>query len=103
MGTQSRTAPQQPGQRHAGGMAHTRIAAVAVDDLSVLLPDWRTHLRARDVAPSTIASYLRVGENLLAWLTEAGMPTTASGGAREHLEGFPAALTEHVSAATVAK
>jgi hypothetical protein len=30
--------------------------AVAVDDLAVLLPDWRTHVRARNVAPSTIAS-----------------------------------------------
>ncbi|MEX5721877.1 tyrosine-type recombinase/integrase [Geodermatophilus maliterrae] len=84
-------------------MAQARTAPVAVDDLSALLPDWRTHLRARNVAPSTIASYLRVGENLLAWLTEAGMPTTASGVAREHLEGFLAALTERVSPATVAK
>jgi site-specific recombinase XerD len=84
-------------------MAHPRTAPAAVDDLALLLPDWRTHLRARNVAPSTIASYLRVGENLLAWLNEAGMPTTASGVAREHLEGFLAALTERVSPATVAK
>ncbi len=85
------------------GMAHARTGPVAVDDLALLLPDWRTHLRARNVAPSTIASYLRVGENLLVWLAEAGMPTTASGIAREHLEGFLAALTERVSPATVAK
>ena len=54
------------------GMAHARTGPVAVDDLALLLPDWRTHLRARNVAPSTIASYLRVGENLLVWLAEAG-------------------------------
>ena len=76
---------------------------VAVDDLSVLLPDWRTHLRARNVAPRTIASYLEVDRNLLAWLTEAGMPTTASGVRREHVEAFLAALGDRVSPATVAK
>ena len=54
-------------------------ATPAIDDLSVLLPDWRTHLRARNVAPSTIASYLKVGDNLLGWLREAGMPTSAAG------------------------
>jgi site-specific recombinase XerD len=75
----------------------------ALDDLAVLLPDWRTHLRARNVAPSTIASYLRVGENLLTWLRGGGMPTTASGIARDHLEAFLAALADRVSSATVAK
>lgn len=77
--------------------------AVAVDDLAVLLPDWRTHLRARNVAPSTIASYLRVGENLVGFLREAGMPTTAGAITRDHLEAFLAALVERVSPATVAK
>jgi site-specific recombinase XerD len=76
---------------------------VAVDDLAVLLPDWRTHLRARNVAPSTIASYLRVGENLVGYLREAGMPTTAGAITRDHLEAFLAALMERVSPATVAK
>jgi site-specific recombinase XerD len=74
-----------------------------IDDLAVLLPDWRTHLRARNVAPSTIASYLKVGDNLLVWLREAGMPTGAAGIAREHLEAFLAALADRVSPATVAK
>src|SRR3954471_23910365 len=78
-------------------------APPAIDDLSVLLPDWRTHLRSRNVAPSTIASYLKVGDNLLVWLRETGMPTTAGAIAREHLEAFLAALTERVSPATVAK
>ncbi len=75
----------------------------AVDDLSALLPDWRTHLRARNVAPSTITSYLTVGGNLLTWLGEHGMPTTASGIAREHLEAFLASLVDRVAPATVAK
>ena len=74
-----------------------------MDDLTVLLLDWRTRLRARNVAPSTIASYLKVGDNLLTWLTEVGMPMAASGIKREHLEAFLAALGEHVSPATVAE
>jgi site-specific recombinase XerD len=78
-------------------------AAGAIDDLSLLLPDWRTHLRARNVAPSTIQSYLVVGDNLLTWLRKAGMPTTASGITRDHLEAFLAALADRVSPATVAK
>src|SRR3954470_13250005 len=86
--------------RHWAAVA---TAPPAIDDLSVLLPDWRTHLRSRNVAPSTIASYLKVGDNLLVWLREAGMPTGAAGIAREHLEAFLAALSDRVSPATVAK
>jgi len=74
-----------------------------MDDLSVLLPDWRTHLRARNRAPSTISSYLTVGENLLDYLRATGMPTAASGLAREHLEHFLADLADRVGPATVAK
>src|SRR4051794_8111015 len=66
-------------------------APPAMDDLSVLLPDWRTHLRSRNVAPSTIASYLKVGDNLLVWLREAGMPTRAPRIAPEHPAALPAA------------
>ncbi|MBB3082301.1 hypothetical protein [Geodermatophilus sabuli] len=61
-------------------------SAAAMDDLSVLLPDWCTHLRARNVAPSTIQSYLTVGENLLTWLRAQGMPATASDLGRDHLD-----------------
>lgn len=81
----------------------TAAAPVALDDLGVLLPDWRTHLRARNVAPSTIASYLRVGETLHAYLTERGMPTAVGALTRDHLEAFLAALTERCAPATVAK
>jgi site-specific recombinase XerD len=75
----------------------------AMDDLSVLLPDWRTHLRARNVAPSTIQSYLRVGQALNDYLVEQGMPTAVSSLTRDHLEAFLADLADRVSAATVAK
>ncbi|MGY1776899.1 tyrosine-type recombinase/integrase [Geodermatophilus sp. SYSU D00804] len=83
--------------------APARRAAAAIDDLTTMLPDWRTHLRARNVAPTTIASYLRVGENFHAHLVRAGMPTTASAISREHVEAFLAALVDRVAPATVAK
>ncbi len=44
--------------------SRARPAAPAVDELSALLPDWRTHLKARNVAPPTITSYLTVGTSL---------------------------------------
>src|SRR3954447_9387442 len=71
-------------------------APPAIDDLSVLLLDWRTHLRSRNVAPSTIASYLKVGDNLLVWLREAGVPHRATRSAREHLGAFLAPLWDRV-------
>ena len=74
-----------------------------VDDLALLLPDWRTHLRARNVAPSTIASYQAVGANLLAFLHDKGMPTAAGRVTRDHLEAFLAELVDRVAPATVAK
>lgn len=67
----------------------TRLAeAPAVDDLAVLLPDWRRHLRAMNRAPKTIASYLQCGEALLGYLAANGMPTAASGITRDHLEAY---------------
>src|SRR3712207_9361428 len=70
-----------PIRRPAAAPKDATVTATApgIDDLAVLLPDWRTHLRARNVAPSTIASYLKVGDNLLVWLREAG---GAAGGGR---------------------
>ncbi|SFF11920.1 tyrosine-type recombinase/integrase [Blastococcus tunisiensis] len=86
-------------------MARTTKQPVVLDgiELSALLDDWRTHLRARNIAPSTVDSYLICAKNLLAHLTEAGMPTTTTGIAREHVEAFLAAMGERLSAATVAK
>jgi site-specific recombinase XerD len=83
--------------------AGTTPTAPAVDDLSVLLPDWQIHLRARNVSPRTIASYLEVGRNMITWLADQGMPTSAAGVRREHIEAFLAALGDRVAPATVAK
>ncbi len=82
----------------------TQVAArLDMDDLRVLLPDWRTHLRARNVAPSTIASYERCGTNLTGYLVDRGMPTNATAVKREHLESFLADMQDRLSPATVAK
>jgi hypothetical protein len=50
----------------------------AIDDLTVLLPAWRTDICAPQRRPFTITSYKTVGTNLLAWLAEQGMPAIAS-------------------------
>lgn len=84
-------------------MSMVRPQTRPMDDLAALLPDWRTHLRSRNVAPSTITSYTRVGEALHQHLTAAGMPTGVGSIAREHVEAFLAALTDRCAPATVAK
>ncbi len=81
--------------------AHTH--APLLDDLAVLLPDWRVHLRARNLAPGTINSYLISGETLLAYLRDRGMPTAVSAIKRDHLEAWLADMTGRVAPATVAR
>lgn len=59
-----------------------------VDDLSILLPSWARHLRAANLSPKTITSYLTGGHQLLDYLTAAGMPTEVASIRREHVEAF---------------
>ncbi len=80
-----------------------RTQAPPLDDLAVLLPDWRVHLRARNLAPGTINSYLISGETLLAYLRDRGMPTAVSAIKRDHLEAWLADMTGRVAPATVAR
>lgn len=77
---------------------------VAFDDLSVLLPDWRRHLRASNRAPLTIESYLKAGQGLYDFLGGAGMPTPVHLVTREHIEAYLVSMHERgLAAATVAK
>lgn len=86
-------------------------AAVPLDDLRELLPDWERHLRATNKASSTITSYLRVAGEFVDYLISAGMPTAASAVTREHIEHYLVYLQDRpnrrtgapVSAAHVAK
>jgi site-specific recombinase XerD len=86
-------------------------AALPLDDLRQLLPDWQRHLRAANKAPATIKSYLIVAEEFTDYLVAQGMPTTANAVAREHIEHYLVHLQERpnkrtgktISAAQVAK
>lgn len=69
-------------------MTQSELSALPLDDLRELLPDWRRHLRARNKAPSTITGYERAAREFLAFLVQQGMPTTASGIGREHIEHY---------------
>ncbi|SDT02237.1 Site-specific recombinase XerD [Friedmanniella luteola] len=81
------------------------------DALPVLLGDWQVHLRARNISPATIDSYLRVGRAFCAFLVANGMPVRARHVSRDHVESYLAAMFERrahnregtVRPATVAK
>ncbi len=76
----------------------------AFDDLRVLLPDWRRHLRASNKAPLTIDSYLSAGNGLLDFLTGTGMPTAVHDLTREHIESYLVSMHDRrLAPATVAK
>lgn len=84
-------------------MTATRQAPTA-DDLATLLPDWRISLKARGRQPTTVHSYLTVGEAFLDFLHAQGMPTAVSSITREHVEHHLAAMFDRGAApATVAK
>lgn len=72
-------------------------AAADFGELAALLPDWSRHLRAVNLAPSTIGRYLTDARMLLDFLTAHGMPTRADTLAREHLEHFFAEMAERPS------
>jgi site-specific recombinase XerD len=73
-----------------------------VGDLAGLLPSWRRHLRAANLAPSTIVSYLAAGQGFDAFLRDRGMPTAVAAIRREHVEAFIEWLLVTRSAATAA-
>jgi len=81
------------------------------DALLVLLDDWQIHLRARNISPATIDSYVRVGRALCDFLVDNGLPGRARDLTRDHVETYLAAMFERkahnrqgtVRPATVAK
>jgi site-specific recombinase XerD len=73
-----------------------------VGDLSILVPSWRLHLRAENLSPRTIQSYLEAADQFLVFLAGAGMPTAADAVRREHVEAFIEVLLERHTAATAA-
>jgi site-specific recombinase XerD len=59
-----------------------------VGDLAGLLPSWRRHLRAANLADQTVTSYIAAGEQLAAFLADRGMPTVVGAIRREHIEAY---------------
>lgn len=75
-------------------------ATLALDDLRELLPDFQRHLKAKNKAPNTIDSYLKVAGDFVDFLVEQGMPTGASAVSREHVEHFFVTMQERPNART---
>lgn len=75
-------------------------ATLALDDLRELLPDFQRHLKAKNKAPNTIDSYLKVAGDFVGFLVEQGMPTGASAVSREHVEHFFVTMQERPNART---
>jgi site-specific recombinase XerD len=68
-------------------------------DLSDLVDSWRRDLRARNLAPKTIKTYGDSGDQLAAWLEDAGVSSWADA-TRNHVREFVTHLIETRSAAT---
>ena len=66
-------------------------------DLAPLLIDWKRHLRAKNLAPTTIQSYLNVAQQFTAANSNSGKPLPAA------IEDYLADLTERTSAANSSK
>lgn len=56
--------------------------------LEALLLGWDLHLESENKSPKTRKIYLSAARDLIAFLTAAGMPLTAAGIKREHLEAY---------------
>lgn len=68
-------------------MAST-TAPIVVGELRPLIDSWRRHLRAKNLAATTIRSYEDAGVQLATFLAERGMPTAVAKIRREHVESF---------------
>jgi site-specific recombinase XerD len=74
-----------------------------LNDLSTLLADWGTSLRARNRSKATIDSYTRCATALRAYLADHGMPTAVQSITREHIEAFLADMADRLAPNTTAK
>ena len=79
----------------------TRII-VTPGDLGVNAASFARHLRASNLAPRTIRTYLEGVDRAATFLVERGMPTDLGSIRREHVEAFIADILETGKAATAA-
>jgi site-specific recombinase XerD len=70
------------------------------DEITTLVTSWRRSLAARRASPATIATYTSAVALLADYLASHGMPTTAAGIRREHVEAFVTDLLERRAPAT---
>lgn len=82
-------------------MARRTIAPI-VGELEDLAASFRRHLRASNLAPRTIETYMSAVEAFAAFLHERGMPTAAAAIRREHVEAWIEHLLERWKPATAA-
>jgi site-specific recombinase XerC len=82
-------------------MATARVPA-DVAELTVLLTSWRIHLEAANLSAKTIRRYTEDSALLAQFLADRGMPTTASGIRREHVEAFVASELERTAPSSAA-
>ena len=82
--------------RRAGAptAAGSATAPADPDGLQALLADWQVHLRARNISPATIDSYLRVGRAFCGFLAVNGLPQRTRDLTRDHIETYLAAMFE---------
>jgi site-specific recombinase XerD len=83
---------------------HAAPAAPIVLDgeLAANVASFARHLRAANLAPRTVRTYLEAVERLARFLAERGMPTDLAGIRREHVEAWIGDVLEHGSPATAA-
>lgn len=80
--------------------AKTPTTAAAGTPLADLADDFVLTLRAQNKAPATVKLYRTAVDQFIAYATAAGMPTTAQGVTREHVEAFIAHLLDTRSPST---
>lgn len=83
-------------------MADVVTTRETVVGLPSLLPSWQRHLRAANLSPRTIQSYMEAGLQLGRFLSEKGMPVAPSALTREHVETFIEDVLSQKSASTAA-
>ncbi len=83
-------------------MTNTATQVSTVAGLPRLLPSWRRHLRAANLSPRTIQSYLEAGDQFAAYVAATGMPDDPANLRREHVEAFIEDLLSQHSASTAA-
>jgi site-specific recombinase XerC len=72
------------------------------EPLADFLPDWSTHLRAKNRSPGTILSYLSVGRHFCDFLAANGLDARHTAVSRNMLERYFAEMNERVKPATTA-